>query len=143
MIVLDANLLLYAYDSSSARHQHARELIERLFSSDEPVGLPWLVIAAFLRVTTNARLQRQRFTVEEAVAVVTQWLECPNVRALGPGEDHWLVFQDLLKQGQARGPLVSDAEIAAITIENGGTLYSTDRDFARFSSLRCKDPLGS
>jgi uncharacterized protein len=142
VIVLDANLLLYAYDNESPQHAIARHWIETMFSGAELVGLPWQTTSAFLRIMTNPKLPGERFTVGEAVAVVDDWLEQPNVRTLGPGEDHWLLFRQMIVEGQAPGALVSDAHLAALTIEFGGVLYTTDRDFARFPGLRWKNPLG-
>jgi toxin-antitoxin system PIN domain toxin len=141
MIVLDANILLYAYDSGSSRHKKARAFVEGVFSQAEPVGLPWQTIAAFLRIMTNTRLPGERFSLEEAVIVVDRWLEQPNVRLLAPGDDHWLLLRRMILEGQAPGALVSDAHIAALTIEYGGTLRTTDRDFARFPGLRWENPL--
>lgn len=141
MTVLDANLLLYAYDSASPQHAKARDWIERVFSGAVPVGLPWQTISAFLRIMTNARLPGERFTLDEAVQVVESWLEQPNVRLLAPGDDHWQLFRQAMVEGQAAGPLVSDAHLAALTVEYGGVLHTTDRDFARFPGLRWTNPL--
>ncbi|HVO80917.1 MAG TPA: type II toxin-antitoxin system VapC family toxin [Terriglobales bacterium] len=141
MIVLDANLLLYAYDSLSSQHARARAWVEQVFSGSEPVGLPWPTVAAFLRIMTHPRLPGERLTLNEAVAVVDRWLEQPNVRLLAPGEDHWRLFRQMIVEGQAPGALVSDAHLAALTIEYGGVLNTTDRDFARFPGLRWKNPL--
>lgn len=141
MIVLDANLLLYAYDSASSHHEKARNWIEATFSAAAPVGLPWPTISAFLRIMTNPKLPGERFSISEAVDVVNQWIEQPNIRVLVPGEDHWTLFRQMLIEGQARGPLASDAQLAALTIEYGGVLHTTDRDFARFPGLRWKNPL--
>ncbi|MGH9498499.1 MAG: TA system VapC family ribonuclease toxin [Terriglobales bacterium] len=143
MIVLDANILLYAYDSASPHHAKAREWVERVFSSGELIGLPWTTIAAFLRIVTNTRLPGERMTLTEAVAVVDHWFEQPNVVALGPSEHHWQVFRNVILEGQAPGGLISDAQLAAITMEVGGELYTTDRDFARFPGLRWQNPLTS
>lgn len=143
MIVLDANLLLYAYDSASAQHEAARLWVEAAFSGMEPVGLPWQTISAFLRITTNTRLPGNRFTVEEAAAVVDQWLALPAVHVLAPRDRHWAFFRRALVEGQASGPLITDAQLAALTIENGGVLYTTDRDFARFPGLKWVNPLGA
>jgi len=126
VIVLDANILLYAYGGTSPQHGKARACVEELFSGTEPVGLPWQTIAAFLRIGTNSRLAGWR-PVAEAVHEIEDWLKQPNVRMLVPG--------------QASGPLVSDAEVAALTIEYGGVLYTADRDFSRFPGLRWKNPL--
>ena len=141
MIVLDANILLYAYDSSSALHMRARSHIEKVFSEGEPLGLPWQTIAAFLRVITNPKLRDGRYTIEEAVAIVDQWLAQPNVRQLAPGERHWSILKPAMVGGQVRGPLITDAQLAALTVEYGGVLHTTDRDFARFPELRWLSPL--
>jgi uncharacterized protein len=141
VIVLDANILLYAYDLNSDRHAKARAWIEQVFSSGEPVGLPWQTVSAFLRIITNPRLPGNRFTPLEAVGVVEQWLDQPNLHLLAPGDQHWILMRQMMLEGQARGPLVTDAQLAALSIESGGTLYTTDRDFARFPGLRLANPL--
>jgi uncharacterized protein len=141
VIVLDANLLLYAYDSLSPHHEMARGWIEKIFSEPAPIGLPWQTVCAFLRITTNPRLSGDRFSVEEAIRTVDQWLEQPNVRLLAPGERHWPLLRQTALDGQAQGPLMTDSQLAALTIEWGGTLYTTDRDFARFPALRWVNPL--
>ncbi len=140
MIVLDVNILLYAYGTASPQHTKARACVEELFSGSEPVGLPWQTIAGFLRISTNPRLAGAR-PVTEAANEVEAWLKRPSVRVLVPGDDHWPVLRRMVIEGQASGPLVSDAEIAALTIEYGGVLYTADRDFARFPGLRWKNPL--
>ena len=141
MIVLDANILLYAYDSASSQHAKARRWIEKTFAAGEPVGLPWQTIAAFLRVMTNPRLPGERFAVDEAATIVDSWLQQTNIRLLPPGDDHWRLFRQMAVTGQAPGPLITDAQLAALTIEYGGVLHTTDRDFARFPGLRWTNPL--
>jgi len=141
VIVLDANVLLYAYDANSENHAKARAWVEQVFSDGTPIGLPWQTVAAFLRVVTNPRLPGKRFTPEEAAQVVDQWLEQPNIRLLAPGDQQWIILRQMMIDGQARGPLVSDAQLAALAIEYGGTLQTTDRDFARFPELRWSNPL--
>jgi toxin-antitoxin system PIN domain toxin len=139
--ILDANILLYAYDSASSQHAKARSWVERTFSAADPVGLPWQTVAAFLRIMTNANLPGERFTPEEAVQIVDQWLEQPNIRLLEAGDDQWPLLRQMIVQGQAQGPLISDAQLAALAIEHGGVLHTTDRDFARFPGLRWVNPL--
>jgi uncharacterized protein len=141
VIVLDANVLLYAYDVNSEKHTEARAWVERVLSDGAPVALPWQSVAAFIRVVTNPRLPGKRFTPEEAAQIVDQWLDQPNVRLLAPSDQHWNIFRQMMINGQARGPLVSDAQLAALTIEYGGILQTTDRDFARFPGLRWSNPL--
>lgn len=141
MIVLDANILLYAYDSASSKHAKARAWVQNVLSQAAPVGLPWQTIGAFLRIMTNTRLAGERFSLEEAAQIVDGWLEQPNVRLLTPGDDHWMLLRRMIVEGQAPGPLISDAQVAALTVEYGGTLHTTDRDFARFPGLRWTNPL--
>jgi len=141
VIVIDANLLIYSYDLDSAHHKKSLAWLEEVLSGAEAVGLPWQSISAFLRVITNRRLPGTRVSVEQAVQVVEEWLQQPNVRLLVPGDQHWSVFRQMIVQGRASGALVSDAEIAALTTEYGGVLLTADRDFARFPGLRWKDPL--
>jgi toxin-antitoxin system PIN domain toxin len=141
VIVVDANLLLYAYDSVSPKYRQAKDWLVRTLSADYPVGIPLQSIGAFLRVATDPRLPGERFTMEEAVRIIESWLEPPSVSLLSPGDQHWPHLRLMLIKGQVRGPLVSDAQLAALTMEVGGELYSTDRDFARFPGLRWKNPL--
>ena len=141
MIVLDANLLLYAYDSDSDKHAKARAWVEEAFSGASPVGLPWQTLSAFMRIVTNPRLTGKRFTPAEVVEIVDQWVNQPNVRLLGPGDNHWSFLRQMIVDGQVRGPLITDAQLAALTIEYGGVLHTTDRDFSRFPGLRWKNPI--
>ncbi|MBT9332781.1 type II toxin-antitoxin system VapC family toxin [Paracidobacterium acidisoli] len=141
MIVLDANLLLYAYDAASPHHAAARAWLEKTFSGEDPVGLPWQTIGAFLRIVTNTRLPGNRWTPEEAIAIVDEWLQQPNVRVLAAGDSHWSLLRLAVTEGQAHGALITDAQLAALAVEYGGTLYTTDRDFARFPGLRWTNPL--
>ncbi len=141
MIVLDANLLLYATDTASVHHPAARRWLEATFSEPEPVGLAWVALLAFLRVGTNPRIRKDALTVEEAAAIVAGWLARPTITLLNPGERHWEILRDLVTQGQARGPLITDAHLAALAIEHGATIATTDRDFARFPGLKFFNPL--
>jgi len=92
-------------------------------------------------MTTNPRAMKRRFLPEEAVEVVNEWLGQPNIRVLEPTADHWTVLTRMIVEGQTSGPLVTDAELAAITLEYGGVLHTTDRDFARFPGPRWTNPL--
>ena len=143
MIVIDINILLYAYDSTAGEHRKARAWLENVFSGDEPIGLPWQTLSGFIRILTYPGVIGERFTLQQAVAIVDQWLEMPHVHTLSPGDRHWRVFREFLLNGQARGKLASDAALAAVTVENGGVLYTNDRDFARFPDLRWINPLAA
>ena len=90
---------------------------------------------------TNPRALKHPFAFKEAVAIVSSWLEQPCVTVLEPGERYWSVLGPLLPASQARGPLVSDAYLAALAIEHGAVLHTVDADFARFKGLKRVDPL--
>jgi len=142
LIVIDANLLIYSYDTNSSHHTMSRAWLETILSGTETVGLCWQTVCAFLRVVTNRRLPRSYRPVAEALQTVEQWLTQPNVQVLTPGDRHWSLLGRIILEANASGPLVSDAELAALTIEHGGVLYTADRDFARFPGLRWVNPLG-
>ena len=141
MILIDANLLLYAYDSASPVHAQARRWLEDVFAQPAPVLLPWQSIHAFIRIATNQRAWRSPLTTEEARAVVDEWLSLPNVVVPSPGERHWDILRELIVDSQCPGPLVADAVLAALAIENGAELCTNDRDFSRFPTLRTVNPL--
>ncbi len=141
MIVPDTNLLLYAYDVGSARHREAQTWLDAVFDGDEMIGLPWQVAWAFIRISTNPRIAVESYGMEQALAIVDGWMRQSRVKLLLPGERHWELLKKMLVEGQVRGGGVTDAELAAITIEYGGVLHTTDRGFARFPGLRWANPL--
>ena len=141
MIVLDVNLLLYASDSRAVSHDAARLWLQSVMSGPELIGLPWQTIHAFVRVSTNARITGVQIPMRRSIARVQQWMDLQHVRVLSPSENHWSLLQRMLIDGQVRGPMTTDAQLAALTIEYGGVLHTTDRDFARFPGLRWRNPL--
>ncbi|MFQ5928526.1 MAG: TA system VapC family ribonuclease toxin [Acidobacteriota bacterium] len=142
MILIDANLLIYASDRSSSMHERARRWLETTLPRPQPpIRLAWITVLAFLRITTNPRVFENPFAMGEAVSCVSEWLAQPAVEILQPGERYWAILQQLLSAGQIRAPLVMDAHLAALAIEHGATLCTTDKDFARFEALRLLNPL--
>ena len=141
MILVDANLLLHAYHPRSPRHEEARKWLERVLSGRDLVRFAWVTLWAFLRISTNARVFDRPLSAAEAAEAVSAWLARPNAGIVEPGERHWEILAGLMKDGQATGPLVMDAALAALAIENGATLQTTDRDFHRFPGLSFVDPL--
>lgn len=141
MTLVDANLLLYAYDATSRFHRVARPWLEQQLSGSAPIGLPWAVLLAFLRISTNPRAVTRPLSVEEAAEIVSSWLRVACVVVPQPGPGHWEILLRLLSVSQARGPLVPDAHLAALALEHGALLATTDRDFTRFEGLRLLDPL--
>jgi uncharacterized protein len=142
MILVDANLLLYAEDSLSEHHQAARTWWDAQLSGAEPICLSWPVLTAFIRIGTNVRLHRRPLTLGEALERVQSWFDQPCVRIIHPGEQHWAIFQVMLRDGKAIGSLVSDAHLAAMAVEHNCILQSTDVDFARFKGLKWNNPIG-
>lgn len=141
MILVDANLLLYAYDTSSLEHRAARAWLEVALNGEERVGLALQVILAFVRIATHPGIFLRPLDVGDAIALVSSWLERPQVVIASPGERHWEILTDVATAGQARGARLMDAHLAALSIEHGATLATTDRGFARFPGLRWTNPL--
>jgi toxin-antitoxin system PIN domain toxin len=109
--------------------------------SGEPVGLPWVTIWAFVRIGTNSRAFANPRSARESFAIVSEWLAQPGVTALNPGPLHAAIFERVVCGHKVMGPLVTDAALAAIAIEYGATLASTDQDFRRFADLKYVNPL--
>ena len=142
MKLLDANVLLYAYNADSPHHAACRAWLESaLNDAEETVALPWQSILAFVRIATNPRAVNKPLTSETACAIARQWLEHPTVIAVGYGERFWPLFCEQVGEAKVSGPLVSDAALAAVALEQGATLCSTDKDFRRFAALKLIDPL--
>ncbi len=141
MNLVDANLLLYAYHPRAEQHDTSRAWLEAALSGPELVRFAWVTLWAFLRIATNPRVFDRPLSTAEAKAAVSSWLAQPNAGILEPGERHWEILRGLRRDGQAAGPLVMDAALAAIAIEHGATLYTTDRDFSRFPGLKWTNPL--
>jgi uncharacterized protein len=141
VILIDANLLLYAYDPRASEHERSRQWLEETLSGSQLVRFAWMTVWAFLRIATNPRVFENPLTVTEATDAVASWLEQPVAGILDPGERHLALLTGLTVEGQAFGPMVMDAVLAAIAIEHGATLYTTDRDFARFPGLSWKNPV--
>ena len=141
MIVVDANLLIYAVNQDAPFHHKAKSWLEAALSGTETVGLPWTVLLAFLRLTTRAGLFQRPLGVELAFDLVGAWLEQPMVTVVEPTVRHLSTLRDLVRPLGTGGNLTSDAHLAALAIEYGARLCSTDNDFARFRGLRWHNPL--
>ncbi len=141
MILVDANILLYAEDSLSEHHTAAVKWWDAQLSGESSVGLAWQVIQAFIRIGTNPRLHKRPLTIGEATDRVESWFDQPNVRLVQPGDKHWNIFRKLLRETKAVGNLVSDAHLAALALEHNCEMCSTDSDFAKFPALKWRNPI--
>jgi len=143
VILIDANLLIYAHVSSFPQHARARVWLDGQLSGGARVGLPWPSLLGFLRIVTNPRVFERPEPMTDAWRQVEAWLDVEAVWIPSPGERHRAVLAALLEQGGMRANLVPDAHLAALAIEHGLVLCSTDGDFARFAGLRWQDPLST
>ena len=141
MILVDANLLLYAYHPRAEQHVASRAWLETALSGPDLVRFAWLTLWAFLRIATNPRVFERPLSTTEATAAISSWLGQPVAGILDPGERHWDILCGLVSEGQTAGPLVMDAVLAAIALEHGATVCTTDRDFSRFAGLKWTNPL--
>lgn len=137
----DANLLLYAVDSSSPLHEPARTWLEERLSGTETVAFAWSVLLAFLRLRTNPRIYEFPLPVEEAFGLVDSWLAQPCATVIHPTDRHSGLLRELLFPLGTAGNLTTDAHLAALAIEHGAELCSADADFSRFPGLRWVNPL--
>jgi len=141
VIAPDANLLIYANDPVSPFHFKSRLWLEKVLSSSDSLGIPLLSIYGFLRFVTNPKIAPVPLSIQQATEIVDSWLALPHVRILYPGDRHWGLLKQLGADTRASGNFITDAAIAAIAIEHGATIYTNDRDFARFPGLRWENPL--
>jgi toxin-antitoxin system PIN domain toxin len=141
VILVDINLLVYATNTDAPRHPAAYEWLARELAGATRVGLPWMSLLGFLRIATNPHAFPRVLTIEVAWRQVENWLSCDSVWIPQPTERHAEVLRALLAQPGMRSNLVPDAHLAALAIEHGLTLCSTDGDFGRFRELKWHNPL--
>ncbi len=142
-MLLDANVLLYAIDESSPRHAVAKAWVEGAFDGDRRVALPWQTLGAVARIATHPRVLTSPLSGSQVAAVIDAWLTCPVVWVPSAGERTARILCDLLGRPGVTGNLVMDAQLAALAIEHGLQVVSTDSDFARFEQVEWLDPLSS
>jgi toxin-antitoxin system PIN domain toxin len=142
-MLLDANLLLYAVHREADRHDAARTWLSEQLNGSRRVGIPWTSVGAFLRISTHPRAFPRPLSPVTAWERVTDWLSAPVVWVPEPGSEHARILGELIARYDIRGNLVPDAMLAALAIEHGLTLCSTDTDFARFTELSWETPLRS
>ena len=141
MILIDVNLLLYSVNPYAVRHAPARDWLDEKLVGTSRVGLPWASLLGFLRIVTNSRIVARPLSITDAWRQIEEWLACEPVWIPQPTERHAEVLGKLLMQAGVRSNLVPDAHLAALAVEHGLTLCSTDGDFARFRELKWQNPL--
>ncbi len=141
MILVDANILIYSHVESVAQHKAARDWLDQQLNGTTRVGLPWVSLLAFLRLVTNPRVFERPEPMVDASRQVRAWLACETAWIPQPTERHADLLNELLALPGVHANLVPDAHLAALALEHGLSLCSTDGDFARFPSLRWLNPL--
>jgi uncharacterized protein len=141
VIVPDVNVLIHAMDSDSRHHEPAWQWWSHALTGVEHVGLSWSVLTAYVRLTTHPRILGAPMDVATATGDVQAWLASPITVVLQPGPEHMQLMTNFLVVAGGGGDLVPDAHLAALAFENGGTVYSQDADFARFTGVRWINPL--
>lgn len=141
MMLVDANLLIYAVNADAPLNRRAKVWVESVLSGREAVGFSWNVLLAFLRLTTRPGLFRNPLSIDTAFNVVASWLAQPSVTIVHAGPRHLQILRELLLPTGTGGNLTSDAHLAALAIEHRAELCSSDTDFARFKGLKWRNPL--
>ncbi|AYY13947.1 PIN domain-containing protein [Actinobacteria bacterium YIM 96077] len=139
-MIVDANVLLYAVDASSAFHQPARDWLEGALNGPSRVGFPWVSLTAFQRIATHPRVSANPLSPQQAWSHVSDWLDADQSWIPHPGDRHAVILSRLVIDGDLRGNLVTDAHLAALALEHGVGVCSTDSDFARFPELAWHNP---
>ena len=140
MVVVDANVLLYAVDSASAHHEQSRSWLDESLAGAEAVGLAWIALLAFIRVGTNPSVLPSPMSADEATGQVETWVGAPAAVIAEPTARHAGLVRGLLRDTGTAGNLTTDAHLAALAIEHGADIVSYDRDFGRFPGVRHRLP---
>jgi toxin-antitoxin system PIN domain toxin len=140
-VIVDANVLLYAVDAASGFHAAARSWLEAALNGPARVGLPWQSLVAFQRTSTHPRAAANPLTPGQAWSYVADWMQADATWVPVPGSQHAQILRGLIVDGDLRGNLVTDAHLAALAIEHGVGICSTDSDFARFSQITWVNPV--
>jgi uncharacterized protein len=140
MVLVDVNVLVHAFREDAPRHAPLRARLEELVGSDSAFGVADLILSGFLRVVTHPGVFTPPTPLEKALEFVEALRSQPNCIVVSPGDRHWQIFTRLCREADARGNLVPDAYLAALAIESGSELATTDRDFARFPGLDWRPP---
>ena len=141
MIVPDINLLIYAHNRRDPNHEPAKAWWEETLNGNTPVGLPWVTSSGFIRIMTNRRILTEPLSPDRAVDLVRSWLDQPTVIILQPGPKFAGLFLGYLEKLGTAGNLTTDAQLAALAVENQAELHSNETDFTRFDGLRWRNPL--
>ena len=143
MILVDANILIYAHVSNMEQHQRSKEWLDQMFNGPAPVGLPWPSLLSFLRLVSNPRVFEKPESIQQAWVQVEAWLNAPRAWIPYPTERHLKVLAKFIPFTKGKPNLIPDAHLATLAVEHGLILCSADNDFAHFEGLRWENPIAS
>jgi toxin-antitoxin system PIN domain toxin len=142
VIAVDTNILVYAHRRDHEWHEHARQCVTRLAEGSARWAIPWPCIHEFYAVVTRPGIFEKPSTPAQGLSQIDAWLDSPMLEMLSESEVHRVTLHRLVSASKIRGGAIHDARIAAICIDHRvDELWTADRDFVRFSSLRCRNPL--
>ena len=141
-MLVDANVLLYSVDATSIFHTPAFEWVSTALNGSRRVGIPWVSLTAFVRISTNPRASLQPLTPSQAWQHVEDWIDAPAAWIPSAGKAHQEILKELIVGCDLRAGLVTDAVLVALCIEHGLDIVSADSDFARFKEVRWINPVG-
>lgn len=140
MKLVDANVLLYAVNTDARHHEASRQWLERGLSGQDTVAFSWIVLLAFLRLSTKPGLFPRPLSPEQALGLVESWLGAASSVLVEPTSSHLRILGEMLHDSGAGGNSVNDAHLAALAIEHRATVVSFDRGFSRFQAVRWEQP---
>ena len=132
----DINILLYSVEADNPHHAPAKHWLESAFNTSNSVGLAWLVLVGFVRLSTQPRILKNRLTTAESLAVLNDWIHHPKAQIIHPGPQHGALLGSFLVAAGTAGNLTNDAHLAALAVENNGTIGTFDKDFYRFPGVK-------
>ncbi len=140
MKIVDINVLIYAINQDAPLHGKMKNWWERAIVEGDTIGLCWIVILGFIRIVTSSRIMPNPLSSEAAIELVNEWLSLSAVEIIHPRDSHWIILKELFGEMGTAANLTTDAHLAALAIDYGAQLYSTDNDFSRYKKLRWVDP---
>lgn len=140
MNLVDANVLIYAVNEDSHHHRAAKQWLDATLNGPDAIGFAWLVLLAFVRISTNPRIFSRPLDVDIAFGIVDTWIDHPNSAILHPGPTHAASLRTLLAEAGTAGNLVNDAHLAAVALDRNATVVTFDSDFGRFKDVKWYTP---
>ena len=140
MVIVDANVLIYAVDRASAHHEPSISWLDASLAGAEAVGFAWIALLAFIRIGTNASILPTPMTADEATGQIETWLGAPAAVVAQPTPRHATLLRGLLRESGTAGNLTTDAHLATLALEHGADIVSFDRDFGRFPGIQHRLP---